>query len=125
MNFEKAHKELLSGKKIRRKEWDPLMHMKMVEGEVVTFRGEYSNFYQNPNILISNKWKVVEGDNKELSFLEALEELKNKKSIRLDSWQEDSFLFIDKNQFAYCKPVQFDFMPSYQELLAQDWEILK
>lgn len=125
MNFEKAHKELLSGKKIRRKEWEPLMHMRMVEGEVVTFRGEYSSFYQNPNILISNKWKVVDGDDKELTFLEALEELKNRKSIRMDVWDSDCFLFIDKNQFACCKPVEFDFMPSYLELLAQDWEILK
>lgn len=125
MNFEKAHKELLSGKKIRRKEWESLMHMKMIDDKVVTFKGEYSTFYQDPSILISNGWKIVDSDDKSLNFLEALEELKNKKSIRLDNWAEDCFLFIDKNQFAYCKPVQFDFMPSYSELCMSDWEIMK
>jgi hypothetical protein len=97
----------------------------MVGNEVVAFRGEYSSFYQDPSILISNGWKIIDGDDKSLTFLEALEELKNKKSIRLEDWSPDCFLFIDKNQFAYCKPVEFDFMPSYQELLSMDWEIMK
>ncbi len=125
MQFEKAHAELLKGKKIRRKEWDALMHLRVVDGHVVAFRGEYSNFYDNTNFLISNKWKVVDGDNKELSFIEALEELKAKKCITRDDWENDSFLFVDKGNLAICKPVKFDFMPSYVELCSQDWEIMK
>lgn len=125
MEFTKAHKHLLDGKKIRRKEWEPLMHLRIMDGNVTAFRGEYSNFYDKPDFLISNKWKVVESDGKELTFLEALEELKNKKAITRDDWEVDSFLFVDKGNLAICKPVQFDFMPSFTEMCANDWEILK
>jgi len=125
MQFDKAHKELLSGKKIRRKEWEPLMHLRIMEDSVVAFRGEYSNFYDKPDFLISSKWKVLEGDGKELNFLEALEELKNKKAITRDDWEVDSFLFVDKSNLAICKPVRFDFMPSFNEMCQNDWEVIK
>ena len=45
MNYEKAHKELLSGKKIRRKEWEPLSHLRLIDKEVKAFKGENINFY--------------------------------------------------------------------------------
>lgn len=125
MQFEKAHAELLKGKKIRRKEWESLMHLKMVDDHVVAFRGEYSNFYGKCDFLISDKWKVIDGDNQELSFIEALEALKNKKAITRDDWDIDSFLFVDKGNIAICRPVKFDFMPSYTEMCSQDWEVMK
>lgn len=125
MQFEKAHKELLQGKKIRRKEWEPLMHLRMIDDHIIAFRGEYSNFYNDADFLISNKWKEVDGDGKELNFIEALESLRNKKCITREDWKEDTFLFVDKNDLAICKPVEFDFMPSYQEMNSTDWEILK
>jgi|SRR6478752_7475603 len=125
MNFEKAHKELLSGKKIRRKEWEELMHLCMKDGCVIAYRGEYSNFYEHTNFLISEKWKVVDGDGKELSFIEALEELRNKKAITRDEWAGDCYVFVDKGNLALCRPVEFPFMPSFQEMNANDWEIMK
>ena len=125
MNFEKAHKELLSGKKIRCKEWEPLMHVKLINDKAVTFRGEYSAYYVNAEILISKGWKVIDGDNSELNFVEALEELKLKKSIRKGDWPDGQFLFVDKDQLAICKPVEYDFMPSWKDMIGSSWELIK
>ena len=125
MIFEKAHAELLKGKKIRRKEWEQLMHLRVVDGHVIAFRGEYTNFYDTPDFLLSDKWLVVDGERKELTFLEALEQLRAKKCLTRDDWQEDAFLCVDKGNLAVCKPVKFDFMPSFKEMSESDWELLK
>ena len=124
MNFEKAHKELMQGKKIRRKAWDPYMHMKLVDGKVKTYQGENINYYTDTNILISTGWKVVDGDGKELTFLEALEELKIKKSITRDN-MPDAHIFVDQGSLAMCRAVEYEFMPNFQCLCANDWEIYK
>lgn len=124
MNFDKAYKELLIGKKIRRKEWDALVHLKMVDDKVIAFKGEYSSHYQSPNILISGGWKEVDGDDDSLNFIEVIELLKLKKCVTRDDWG-DKFLFVDKNQLATCRPVEFEFMPTWVCLNAVDWEIMK
>lgn len=124
MNFEKAHKELLAGKKIRRKEWEPNMHLRLVGENIKTFKGETTYFYSDGNLLLSKGWKVVDGDAKELSFLEALEELKLKKYITRDG-MDDGFLFIDNGQFAVCKPIEYAFMPTFKCLCSNDWELMK
>jgi len=125
MIFEKAHAELVKGKKIRRKEWEPLMHLRVLDGHVIAFRGEYTNFYDAPDFLLSDKWLVVDGDRKELTFLEALEQLRSKKCLTRDDWKEDAFLCVDNGSLAICKSGQFDFMPSFKEMGESDWEILK
>lgn len=128
MNFEKAYKELMLGKKIRRKEWEKLMHM-CLSGEIVkTFKGEYTNFYDDSNVLTTSGWLIIDGDGKELSFVEAIEELKNKKCITHKKWLEnksDEFIFIDHDQIAMCRSVEFKFMPTWKCLTSSDWEILK
>jgi len=124
MNFEKAHKELLAGKKIRRKEWEPLMHLRMIDDDVVAFKGEYCSFYQTPNVLVSSGWRVVDNEERVMTFVEAIEELKNKKCITREGMGE-AFVFVDKNQLATCKPVQFDFMPTWSCMNAIDWETMK
>ncbi len=124
MNFDKAHKELLAGKKIRRKEWEPFMHLRLIEGEVKTFKGENINYYSNSQLLISKGWKVVDGDGKDLNFVEALEELKLKKSITNDALV-DAFIFIDQGSLAMCRAVEYDFMPTFKCLCSTDWEIVK
>lgn len=129
MNFEKAYKEMMNGKKIRRKEWEPFMHLQYKDKKVKTYKGEYTDFYNNANVLISEGWKIVDGDGKEFSFVQALEELKNKKKLTNDRWVEETnknfFIFIDVGQIVICKSVEFDFMPSYKCLCADDWEIMR
>lgn len=124
MNFDKAHKELLAGKKIRRKEWEPYMHLRLIDGVVKTYKGENINFYGRTDMLISNDWFVVDGDGKRLTFLEALEELKQKKSITRDEFI-NSFIFVDNGNLALCKQIEYDFMPTFKCLCANDWEIIK
>lgn len=128
MNFEKAFNELKDGKKIRRKDWENLMHMRIIDGHVKTFQGEYTNFYSEADILISNGWLVVDGDGTELNFIQALEELKAKEFLTHKEWLEDKtdkFIFIDNGQIACCRSIEFVFMPTYKCLCATDWEILK
>ena len=124
MNFEKAHKELLAGKKIRRKEWEPFMHLRLIDGMVKTFKGENINFYGDARLLISTGWRVVDGDGKMMSFIDALEELKQKKAITREDL-EDGFLFVDKGNLALCRPIEYDFMPTFNCLCSVDWEIIK
>lgn len=124
MIFEKAHAELMKGKKIRRKEWETLMHLRIIDGKVTAFRGEHSSYYIGCQILTTDGWIVVDGDNTKMTFLEAIEQLKLKKSITKDDWR-DKFLFIDKDQIAICHPVEFDFMPTWKCLNSSDWEIMK
>jgi hypothetical protein len=127
MNFEKAYRELLKGKNIRRKEWEHFMHLRLIEGKIKTYRGEYSHFYSTSNMILSNDWLVIDGDGKELTFLEALEELRQKKKLTSKRMVEDNidaFIFIDKNQFAICKAIEFDFMPTYECFNASDWEVM-
>jgi len=124
MNFDKALKEMMNGKKIRRKEWVPLTHLRYMNGAVVAFQGEYKAFYEDANILISTGWRTIDGDGTEMSFVEAIEELKAKKCITNNDMGE-SFMFIDKDQLATCTPVQFEFMPTWKCLNSNDWEILK
>ena len=124
MNYEKAHKELLAGKKIRRKEWEKYMHLQLVDGQIKTFKGEITLFSADSNILISTGWKIVDGDGEEVTFLEAVEFLRQKKCITKNSLGE-GYLFIDNGQWAMCKPIQFQFMPTFMCLSANDWEIIK
>lgn len=124
MNFDKAHKELLVGKKIRRKEWEPYMHLRLINDAIKTFRGENISFYGNANLLLSKDWLVVDGDGRKLSFLEALEELKQKKAITRDE-ALDSFIFVDNGNLAMCRQVEYDFMPTFKCLCSNDWEIMK
>ena len=58
------------------------------------------------------------------SFIEALEELRNKKCITTDAMGE-GFLFIDSDQITLCKPVEFIFMPTWRCFNSMDWEIMK
>jgi len=129
MNFEKAYKEMLKGKKIRRKSWEKMHHMRYVEATkehdatIRTYKTEFNNFFADASILISNGWFVVGDDSKELSFLEALEELKNKKEVSNKLWK-DKFIFLDGDQFAYCSTIEANFMPTYRDLIANDWEVM-
>jgi hypothetical protein len=125
MNFEKAYRELLQGKNIRRKAWEPLMCLSFVDGSIRAFRGEHSNFYGDLTMLMAGGWKVLDGDNKEITFIEAIEELKNKKWITNVKWGDHIFIFVDGEKLAICKPVEYDFMPSFKCFCSQDWEVMK
>lgn len=128
MTFDDAFAELMLGKKIRRKEWEHLTHMRLIDRVVKTYRGEYTNFHSNCNVITSNGWLILNGDGKNMSFIEALTELKNKKFLTHIEWLEnkiDKFIFVDNDQIATCSAVEFVFMPTYKCFCATDWEVMK
>ncbi len=129
MNFREAYQELLADKKIRRREWEHFMHMRLVSNEVLTFKGEYSNFDSDATIIVSDGWVVAGTDHqrKGMKFIDALDELKARKSITNLKWIDqklEQFIFIDDSKIVICKEVEFDFMPTYQCLCSNDWEIM-
>ncbi len=125
MNFEKAFDDLTAGKRIRRKRWEPLMHLHQQNKNIITYRGETTHLYEDANVILSTGWNVV-GENKKLTFIEALTELKLKKHLTHENmFMTGSYIFIDNNQFAICKPVEYNFMPSFEDLCSTDWEVMK
>lgn len=124
MNFEKAYAELLLGSKIRRKAWEPYMHLRILDGTIKTFKGENISFYGNANFLLNNDWTIMDGDGKKLTFIEALNALKQKQSIT-HSENLGFFIFVDNGELAICKEIEFDFTPTFKDLCSADWEIMK
>jgi hypothetical protein len=124
MNFENASKELFEGKKIRRKEWEHFMHLKIVDDLVQTFKGENITFFGDAKILTTHGWRVVGWDGEPMSFVQSLEQLKQKKSVTHDIL-DGGFLFVDQGNLAICRPVKYDFMPSYKDFCSNDWEVVK
>lgn len=124
MNFDKAIKELIAGKKIRRKDWEELRYLQMDEGKVIAYQGEYTEFYNDADVLLSTGWLVVDGDGTSMTFVEAIEHLRAKKCITKESMGE-SFIFINHENLTMCKPVPFMFMPTWKCLGSQDWEVMK
>jgi hypothetical protein len=123
MNFEKAFEELTNGKRIRRKKWEPLMHLNIHDKEVKTYRGEATRLFDDPSILLSKDWYVL-GDTKRMKFIDALAELKQKKHITRDELN-GGYIFVDGSQLALCKAVEYNFMPTFEDMCGNDWEILK
>jgi len=124
MNFDKAFKELLSGKKIRRKEWEKLRYLQIKDNRVVAFQGEYTHFHDDSNVLMSDGWIVVDGDGARMTFIEALDALRKKQCITCER-MGDSFIFIDNDQLTLCKPVEFSFIPTWKCMNSDDWQIIK
>lgn len=125
MNFEKAYKALLNGDSIRRKEWESLMHIKKIKDIVKTYRGEYTNFYADTRVLISDGWFLLDDPSKEMNFIDVIEALKAKKQVKHKSWEDQRFIFLDKDKIALCKAVEYEFMPSWLDLTSVDWELMK
>lgn len=126
MNFTKAYKELMAGEKIRRKGWEKYLHIQLVEKEAIVFKGEINNFYTDASVITSNDWMVRhQEDNKKYTFIEALDLLKQGNILKREDWETDTFLFVSDNQLVICHKVRYDFMPSYEDLMSTDWEILK
>lgn len=124
MNFENAMKELLEGKKIRRKEWEPFMHLKIIDDLVQTFRGENIEFFADAKVLISTGWRLFGDGNGCFDFVHAVAELKLNKTVTHEML-EGGYLFIDHGKLAICRPIQYSFMPTFKDLCSNDWEIMK
>lgn len=129
MVFEKVYDELLKGKRIRRKEWEQLMYLQIVDGRVKTFKGEYTHFSADADILVSKGWRIVgDEEKKDLTFLEALDALKQKKAVTNSAWDDyndNSHILIDQGQIAKCRSVGYSFMPTFKCFCANDWEVMK
>jgi len=124
MNFDDAFVQLKAGKKIRRKKWEPLMHMKIIANEVVTYKGESFGLHSDADILLSKDWYVIDNEDIKFTFVESLQELKKKKMISRESLN-GGYVFIDNGQLAMCKPIEYEFMPTFDDMCSIDWEIMK
>jgi len=125
VTFEEAYKELLAGKKIRRKEWNGLNHIRICDGILKSFSGEFVNFNPLPDILPSDGWILVNDDGVELSFIQAIDQLKIGKSVAHKNWK-DKFIFVEYDELILAGTVECEFLPiTYKCLCANDWEVME
>lgn len=124
MNFDDAFAQLKAGKKIRRKKWEPLMHMKIKDEYILTYRGESFGLHSSSDILLTKGWYVLGEEGVSLNFVDTLSELKKKKMISNDLLN-GGYIFIDNGDLAMCKPIEYSFMPTFEDMCSLDWEIMK
>jgi len=124
VNFDKAFKELIAGKSIRRKKWCDLMCIRKIEDDLKTFKGESLHLYSNSSLLLSDGWLIVDSDGTKMPFVEALNALKLNKKITHEN-MNGGYIFIDNGSFAKCVAVEYDFMPTYEDICSNDWELIK
>jgi hypothetical protein len=124
MNFEDAFTQLMCHKKIRRKKWEPLMHMKIDKFEIRTYKGESFGLHSGAEILLTKDWYVIGEEEPKYTFVEALPELKKKKMLTNESL-DGGYIFIDNGHLAICKPVEYEFMPTFEDMTSLDWETMK
>lgn len=124
MNFEKAYTEMVAGKMIRRKNWEPLQHMRIVDEKVITYRTETSQYVSGAQVLTSSGWRIFGDDGDSFTFIEGISHLKNKKWITHDQLN-GGYIMVDTANLAVCRPVQYDYLPNYQDMCAIDWELIK
>ncbi len=124
MNFEEAFIKLKEGKKIRRKDWETLMHMKLEKSIILTYKGESFGLHSAADILLSKDWYIIGEEGVSFTFVEAIPELKKKKMISNDSLN-GGYVFVDNGELAICKPVEYKFMPTFKDMISNDWELMK
>ena len=133
MNFQEAIDSLNKGESIRRKSWDALVHLKIVEvpydnGEVeqrlTAYRQEAVPFTYNKTIMVSTDW-VVCGTVDEITFPAAVEMLKKRFKVRLKAWAPTTFLELapDGKELFMRKLCEYDYTPSFECFSATDWEL--
>lgn len=127
MDFKEASELLKQDKKIRRKAWDKSFYLLMDElDNVKCFREEAVPFTYNLSIITSHDWVIV-GEDKEMSFPDALMALLDGKLIKLKEWPNDCFLEATQNgkEVFMRRICEYDFTPTFECFSSTDWDVLE
>lgn len=125
MEFKEALEKLKEGKKIRRKEWEETLHIKIdpVDDKIKGFRQERVPLIYDMDILTSTEWTVID-DNEVVDFATAAIRLKQRKKVRFKDWQEDTYLeWVNDYNFCMMQIMPYAFLPSFYDVTQTDWEL--
>ena len=133
MNFKEAVEYLKIGKKVRISFWEKNIYLQMgerdggsfIENTIMSFRQEAIPYSYDLSILTSDDWMVVGGDGENISFAEAMENIRNKKMVRLSTWPDSTFLVEDSNQLCMKRLCEHPFNPCYNDFISDQWEIIE
>lgn len=131
MNIKEAFDKLNAGEPIRRKDWPLMLHLRLCYNDekkkntVQSFEEVTIAFIYDLDILTSSDWRLF-NDDKLITFLEALDLLKEGKKVQSKDWTNDTYIEADqKKSLIMMKTIRKkDWMPLLECLLANDWEVL-
>lgn len=124
MNFNEAYENLKNGLALKRKKWESDIYITLDEMEnIVSCKREAKHYNCNYELIESKEWKIIGGDGKKITFIEAIPHLKNGKCIT-NNEMNSSYLFIDNGNLAISELFEYCFDLQFACLSANDWEIV-
>lgn len=129
MNFTDAMKELDSGRKIFRREWNGRYlkkHADTFSGviKISSFEEGFYPFTYDLDILNTDDWQLYGSHEEVFNFTEAIEHLKNGRRLMRKDW-EDCYIALDRDYALMIrKIIESSFIPTFKCLSSSDWEIL-
>lgn len=130
MNFQDAMQALDAGKSICRQKWDKGLFLRRVVSstgdEVKCFCTSVTHFQYDMEILKSTGW-LIEGSSEQFSFIELIPKLLEGKVAKYPEWINSELLFAseDRKKLYLSKLEEFNFVPTFECLTANDWVIIE
>lgn len=127
MEFKEAMVHLRNHRKITRNVW-ACEYLEMdVMGKIKGYREEWAPFNFVIDIITSTDWVIEGEEDTMLSFEDILKPLKEGKSVKLKEWPKHCAIEIEKtlNSVFIRKICDFDFTPSFNCFLANDWMVIE
>lgn len=124
MHIKDALLRLKEGKKIRHSSWGKEEYICMNDktNDITFYHLQAISFNMEPSILISNEWETLDGNRKNMDFMDALFVLSQGGKIRSD-YIEGEFIEMDlltKNIFVK-KVIESEFIIDHQSLFSTEW----
>ena len=122
MYFTEAFKILMSGGKIRRKNWNKLTYIMIKKDKIVSFDG---NIPTDIVYFNGDDWEVVGL----VSFSDAVRHIMNGGMARRDAWGKDWFLHLDRSGYLTIRNAKMNELSKTHamhedNLKADDWILL-
>ncbi len=122
MNITEALDALKEGKKIKHTSWGKDDFLALKDNDICFFRLEYFLFNFSPSILLTHDWETLDGTQKNLPFLKALEILSNGGRIKSkDVKGEFIEMDLSSKNILVRQISKVDFVMEHSSLLSNGW----
>ncbi|MDP4145613.1 MAG: hypothetical protein Q8936_14195 [Bacillota bacterium] len=127
MELKEAYQGINCGKKIRRKSWPNNAYLKSNSNDELTmYHIRADLFTYDLSIIHSHGWICITNHNRSepIDFISGLQYLNEGMKLRLQEWPDSTYLMIDNRNIVIFKEEEWNFVPTYECLIAHDWEII-
>jgi hypothetical protein len=126
MNLKEAYEQLSTGKSVRRQSWLELIHLKYDDNGLVKCFGQQAvEFQYDLSIINSSGWVVVGDEEGEVYiFPDAITHFLSNKKIKLKDWPKGCHLEIENGKVFMRKMTEYPFVPTFECLMANDWDVV-